>query len=142
MEDLPNLEGPNVCEFHQRLTTSTSAAGVEEEVRRVIRVCCAGYEPSVDGRTCSSKMDFLNFHVSENFSLALIALALLFLFIGIASMIISYRFYYRHRLGRKSQGILAEEDVENHEDTFVVGIAPRQVDDHPYKPIVRPGIAR
>ncbi|KAI6202806.1 hypothetical protein M3Y94_00482900 [Aphelenchoides besseyi] len=135
MEELIDLIGPNVCEYRNpRLVTSTSTNGpIKEFVKRI--GCCPGYE-SLDKRTCTSKMDFLNFSLSENFSLALICLALLFISIGVLSMVISYRFYYRYRIGRKSKGILTEEDLDCHEDNFVVGVAPRHMDDNPYKPIV------
>ncbi|KAI6182969.1 hypothetical protein M3Y97_00437500 [Aphelenchoides bicaudatus] len=142
MEHLPDLDGKNVCDYHQRLTPSSDSFGNEhnktddQPILRLIRNCCPGYQATFDRRRCTSTMDFPNlFKDSDNFSLAVICLAVLLLIVSALSSLIAYRYYYRYRIGRKAGILTEEQDMEAHEDNFVVGFTMNQqhLDDNPYK---------
>jgi len=106
MENLPRLQGPNVCEYHQSISRDIGAQRLNKTDLGsfIIRNCCPGYE-SVDSRRCKSKMEFINpFKDADNFTLAVICLAVFLLIVGSLSMFIAYRYYYRYRIGRKPAG--------------------------------------
>ncbi|CAD5207560.1 unnamed protein product [Bursaphelenchus okinawaensis] len=86
-------------------------------------------------------MDFLNpFSDSEQFSVALILLFALLMVIGLLSMYIAYRYYYRYRIGRHTKDpILTMEEGELRDEEALVDnkctTAP-PLDEAPYQPIV------